>query len=61
MTGPLAELLRRRIRLTGPITVADFMAEVLGHPEHGYYVTRDPFGVRGDFTTAPEILSLIHI
>ena len=55
MTGPLATLLRRRIRLTGPITVADFMAEALGHPEHGYYMTRDPFGVRGDFTTAPEI------
>jgi NADH dehydrogenase [ubiquinone] 1 alpha subcomplex assembly factor 7 len=53
--GPLAELLRRRIRLTGPITVADFMAEALGHPEHGYYMTRDPFGARGDFTTAPEI------
>ena len=53
--GPLTELLRRRIRLTGPITVADFMAEALGHPDHGYYMTRDPFGVRGDFTTAPEI------
>ena len=23
--------------------------------EHGYYVTRDPLGVGGDFTTAPEI------
>ena len=55
MSGPLAELLRRRIRLTGPITVADFMAEALGHPVHGYYMTRDPFGARGDFTTAPEI------
>ncbi len=55
MTSPLAELLRRRIRLTGPITVADFMAEALGHPEYGYYKTRDPFGTRGDFTTAPEI------
>ncbi len=55
MTSPLAELLRRRIRLTGPITLADFMAEALGHPEYGYYRTRDPFGERGDFTTAPEI------
>lgn len=55
MIGPLTELLRRRIRLTGPITVADFMAEALGHPAHGYYMTRDPFGARGDFTTAPEI------
>ena len=55
MTSPLTELLRRRIRMTGPVTVADFMAEALGHPEHGYYMTRDPFGARGDFTTAPEI------
>jgi NADH dehydrogenase [ubiquinone] 1 alpha subcomplex assembly factor 7 len=55
VTSPLVELLRRRIRLTGPITVADFIAEALGHPEHGYYMTRDPFGARGDFTTAPEI------
>ena len=25
------------------------------HPEHGYYMTRDPFGAAGDFITAPEI------
>jgi NADH dehydrogenase [ubiquinone] 1 alpha subcomplex assembly factor 7 len=31
------------------------MQLALGHPEHGYYITRDPFGVRGDFITAPEI------
>ena len=24
-------------------------------PQHGYYVTRDPLGASGDFTTAPEI------
>ena len=23
--------------------------------EHGYYTTRDPFGTRGDFITAPEV------
>jgi NADH dehydrogenase [ubiquinone] 1 alpha subcomplex assembly factor 7 len=34
------------------------MAEALGHPAHGYYVTRDPLGARGDFTTAPEISQL---
>ncbi len=55
MNSPLADLLRRRIRLTGPLTVAEFMAEALGHPRYGYYTTRDPFGARGDFTTAPEI------
>ena len=33
----------------------EYMALCLGHPEHGYYTTRDPFGAGGDFTTAPEI------
>ncbi|QYZ70199.1 class I SAM-dependent methyltransferase [Neotabrizicola shimadae] len=52
---PLADLLARRIAATGPITVAEYMAECLLHPAHGYYATRDPFGTAGDFTTAPEI------
>ena len=52
---PLAALLRRRIGESGPPSVADYMAEALGHPEQGYYATRDPLGAAGDFTTAPEI------
>ncbi|WP_424939472.1 class I SAM-dependent methyltransferase [Aliiroseovarius sp. S253] len=44
-----------RISKAGPISVADYMTECLLHPEHGYYATRDPFGAKGDFTTAPEI------
>jgi NADH dehydrogenase [ubiquinone] 1 alpha subcomplex assembly factor 7 len=52
---PLAAALIRRIAADGPLSVAQFMAECLLHPEHGYYSTRDPFGVAGDFTTAPEI------
>ena len=51
----LARLLARRIATTGPVTVADYMATALGHPEHGYYTTRDPLGRDGDFITAPEI------
>lgn len=51
----LADLLIRQISQTGPITLADYMADCLMHPVHGYYVTRDPFGQAGDFTTAPEI------
>ncbi len=51
----LADLLRARIKADGPITVADYMAACLQHPEHGYYATRDPFGAAGDFITAPEI------
>lgn len=52
---PLEALLIRRIAATGPITLAEYMADCLLHPDHGYYATRDPFGVQGDFTTAPEI------
>lgn len=51
----LARLLARRIATTGPMTVADYMATALGHPQHGYYTTRDPLGRDGDFITAPEI------
>ena len=52
---PLADLLIRRIGALGPISLAEYMAECLLHPAHGYYPTRDPFGAAGDFTTAPEI------
>ena len=51
----LARILARRIEANGPISVADYMAEALGHPEFGYYRGKDPFGAAGDFTTAPEI------
>lgn len=52
---PLEVYLRRRIALEGAISVADFMSDALGHPDYGYYRTRDPLGRAGDFTTAPEI------
>ena len=48
----LTDLLRRRIALEGPITIADYMTDALGHPEFGYYFRQDPFGVKGDFVTA---------
>lgn len=51
----LSRQLERRIAVAGPMTLADYMAECLLHPEHGYYVTRDPLGSAGDFITAPEI------
>lgn len=52
---PLARHLAARIGAEGPISLSDYMAECLLNPLHGYYATRDPFGVGGDFTTAPEI------
>lgn len=51
----LAGILATRIAATGPMTLADYMAECLLHPQHGYYTTRPPFGAEGDFITAPEI------
>ncbi|MBO6853426.1 MAG: SAM-dependent methyltransferase [Marivivens sp.] len=51
----LTDILAARITRTGPMTLADYMAEALLHPDHGYYSTREPFGSAGDFVTAPEI------
>ncbi|MGZ2256803.1 class I SAM-dependent methyltransferase [Roseobacter sp. A03A-229] len=51
----LRDLLCTRIAQTGPISLAEYMAECLLHPDHGYYTTRAPFGAEGDFITAPEI------
>ena len=35
--------------------ISRYMAEALGHPQWGYYISRDPLGRSGDFITAPEI------
>ena len=51
----LGEQIRGMIIADGPISVERFMELALAHPEHGYYMNRDPFGAAGDFTTAPEI------
>ncbi len=51
----LSDLIRQRIADAGPVSVAEFMGVALTHADGGYYVTRDPFGAAGDFTTAPEI------
>lgn len=53
--SPLETLIRTRIANLGPITVAEYMNLALGHPDHGYYMKGDPFGIEGDFITAPEI------
>lgn len=52
---PLEQRLIDLIQLKGPITVADYMTDALGHPHEGYYMRGTPIGADGDFTTAPEI------
>jgi NADH dehydrogenase [ubiquinone] 1 alpha subcomplex assembly factor 7 len=52
---PVEAEIRRLIAVAGPMPVAQYMALCLSHPERGYYMSRDPLGVAGDFTTAPEI------
>ena len=44
-----------RIRLMGPLTVADYMREALQNPLLGYYMRGEVLGSRGDFVTSPEI------
>lgn len=52
---PLEVVICDLIATDGPMRLDRFMGLCLGHPQHGYYVTRDPLGVEGDFITAPEI------
>lgn len=51
----LGRLIRDHVAAQGPVTIAQYMALCLLHPQYGYYATRDPLGAAGDFTTAPEI------
>lgn len=54
----VARQLKTRILGAGPISVADYMKEVLRNPESGYYMQNDVFGQYGDFITSPEISQL---
>lgn len=45
------------MKATGPISFATYVQMCLSHPTDGYYMnpSNPVFGVRGDFTTSPEI------
>jgi len=51
----LLKHLKQTILFKGPITVAEYMKQVLTNVAGGYYMNNDVFGVQGDFITSPEI------
>ena len=51
---PLKKIIDEIIAAEGPMSLSHYMALCLGHPTHGYYMKKDPFGAQGDFITAPE-------
>ena len=53
--SPLLDEIRKLIKLSGPMPVWRYMELCLMHPRYGYYLSRDPLGREGDFTTAPEV------
>jgi len=53
--SPLQSEIKKLIKSSGPMPVWRYMELCLMHPQHGYYISRDPLGREGDFTTAPEV------
>jgi NADH dehydrogenase [ubiquinone] 1 alpha subcomplex assembly factor 7 len=53
--SPLHTEVKRLIKRSGPMPVWRYMDLCLSHPQHGYYISRDPLGREGDFITAPEV------
>jgi NADH dehydrogenase [ubiquinone] 1 alpha subcomplex assembly factor 7 len=53
--SPLQSEIKKLIKSAGPMPVWRYMEQCLMHPRHGYYLSRDPLGREGDFTTAPEV------
>jgi len=53
MSSTLEQAVKARLRESGRITFAAFMATALYDPAGGYYTAGDPIGPAGDFYTAP--------
>ena len=56
----LVNIINDIIKDKGYISVSNFINLALYHPTFGYYQKKNPFGMGGDFITAPQISSLFN-
>lgn len=45
----------KKIKMEGPISISEYMADCLLSPKKGYYNLNNTIGKKGDFITSPEI------
>ncbi|PZC74298.1 hypothetical protein B5X24_HaOG207990 [Helicoverpa armigera] len=58
-TAPsIMQIIKEKIRLNGPLTVAEYMHIISTNPTEGYYMKKEVIGEAGDFITSPEISQL---
>ena len=52
--SPLQSEIKKLIKSSGPMPVWRYMELCLMHPQHGYYLSRDPWGARATSLPRPK-------